>query len=142
LQRLAAELGVAEAVRFCGRVANADMPALYASARVCVNPSLADNMPISVLESLASGVPVVSTRVGGVPHLVEHERTALLVEPGDAEAMAQAMLRLLRDPALAARLRAAGLDSVRRYDWASVRPKLLAVYQAAAGPAGVRAGLA
>jgi glycosyltransferase involved in cell wall biosynthesis len=142
LQRLAAELGVAEAVRFCGRVANADMPALYASARVCVNPSLADNMPISVLESLASGVPVVSTRVGGVPHLVEHERTALLVEPGDAEAMAQAVLRLLRDPALAARLRAAGLDSVRRYDWASVRPKLLAVYQAAAGPAGVRAGLA
>lgn len=143
LERLAVELGVADAVRFCGRVANADMPALYASAGVCLNPSLADNMPISVLESLASGVPVVSTRVGGVPYLVEDERTALLVEPGDARAMAQAVLRLLREPALAGRLRSAGLDSVRTYDWASVGPKLLSVYEAAARrPACARAGLA
>lgn len=142
LEGLAAELGVADAVRFCGRVPNADMPALYASAQVSVNPSLADNMPISVLESLASGVPVVSTRVGGVPYLVEHERTALLVEPGDAAALARAVLRLLREPELAERLRAAGLESVRRYDWASVMPKLLAVYEAAARPACARAGLA
>ena len=143
LQRLAAELGVAEAVRFCGRVANAEMPRLYASADVCLNPSLADNMPISVLEALASGVPVVSTNVGGVPHLVEHERTALLVEPGDPAAMAQAVLRLLRDATLSARLRAAGLDHVRCFDWASVRPQLLATYAAATSRSfDVRAGVA
>lgn len=132
LGQLAADLGVADAVRFCGRVANADMPALYASAHICLNPSLADNMPISLLESMASGVPVVSTNVGGVPHLVEHERTALLVDPGSPEAMARAVLRLLRDPALCERLRAAGREAVRRYDWASVRPRLLAVYGSAA----------
>ena len=131
LQRLAADLGVAEAVRFCGRVANTEMPRLYGSADVCLNPSLADNMPISLLESLASGVPVVSTNVGGVPYLVEHERTALLVEPGQPAAMAQAVLRLLRDKPLSARLRAAGLDHVRRFDWASVRPQLLAMYASA-----------
>ena len=143
LQRLAAELGLAEAVHFCGRVANAEMPRLYASADVCLNPSLADNMPISLLESLASGVPVVSTNVGGVPYLVEHERTALLVEPGDPAGMAQAVLRLLRDTALRARLRAAGLDHVRRFDWASVRPQLLAMYASATKrPLDVRAGVA
>jgi len=143
LERLASELGVADAVHFCGRVANDDIPALYASADVCLNPSLADNMPISLLESLASGVPVVSTNVGGVPHLVEHERTALLVEPGDAAAMAQAVLRLLRDAPLCTRLKAAGLDAVRRFDWASVRPQLLAVYESATSRSlDVRAGLA
>ena len=143
LQRLAAGLGLAEAVRFCGRVANAEMPRLYASADVCLNPSLADNMPISLLESLASGVPVVSTNVGGVPYLVEHERTALLVEPGDPAAMAQAVLRLLRDAALNARLRTAGLEKVRGFDWASVRPNLLATYAVATDRAvDVRAGVA
>jgi glycosyltransferase involved in cell wall biosynthesis len=143
LQALACELGVADAVRFCGRVVNTDIPALYASAQVFLNPSLADNMPISVLESLASAVPVVSTNVGGVPHLVEHERTALLVEPGDATAMARAALRLLREAPLRDRLTAAGLESVRRFDWASVRPRLLAVYEGATHRSlVVRAGLA
>ena len=143
LERLAAELGVDNAVDFCGRVANAEMPTLYASADVCLNPSLVDNMPISLLESLASGVPVVSTNVGGVPHLVEHERTALLVEPGDPAAMAQAVFRLLRDTSLSARLRAAGLDHVRRFDWGSVRPQLLATYALATKRAfDVRAGVA
>ncbi len=145
LQRLVAGLGLAGAVHFCGRVANAEMPGLYASADVCLNPSLADNMPISVLEALASGVPVVSTNVGGVPHLVEHEKTALLVGPGDPAAMAQAVLRVLRDTALSARLRAAGLDQARRFDWASVRPRLLAIYAAVTKrsfdvPAGVARG--
>jgi len=143
LEQLARELGISDAVTFCGRVANADIPALYASADVCLNPSLADNMPISVLESLASGVPVVSTRVGGIPYLVEHELTALLVEPGDAEAMADAVLRVLRDEALRARLTATGQEAVRHFDWASVRPQLLAVYAAATNRAvDVRAGVA
>ena len=142
LEQLAADLGVADAVKFCGRVANADIPALYASADICLNPSLADNMPISLLESLASGVPVVSTRVGGVPHLVEDERTALLVEPGKPDAMAHAVLRLLRDASLQARLRAAGLDAARRFEWTSVRPQLLAAYEAATRRSlVVRAGL-
>ncbi len=131
LELLAGQLGVAEAVNFCGRVSNADIPALYASADVCLNPSLVDNTPISILEALASGVAVVSTDVGGVPYLVEQERNALLVESGDPDAMAQAVLRLLRDPHLKARLVAAGLEAVRRFDWASVKPQLLAVYEAA-----------
>lgn len=143
LEKLATELGVWDAVRFCGRVDHAEIPALYASADVCLNPSLADNMPNALLEALASGVPVVSTNVGGVPHLVEHERTALLVNAGDASAMADAVLRLVRDAPLTDRLRTAGLDHVRRFDWSCVRPQLLGMYESVSKrsiPAG--AGLA
>ena len=129
LERLAAELDIAGAVTFTGRVDNAAMAALYRNADVMLNPSLVDNTPNSVLESLACGVPVVSTDVGGVPYLVEDGRTALLVPPQAPEAMAGAVLRLAAEPALAAALREAGLRQVQQYTWASVRPRLLAVYQ-------------
>jgi glycosyltransferase involved in cell wall biosynthesis len=105
------------------------MAALYRNADVMLNPSLVDNMPNSVLESLACGVPVVSTNVGGVPYLVDDGRTALLVPPQAPAAMADAVLRLAAEPALAAALREAGLRQVQQYTWASVRPRLLAVYQ-------------
>lgn len=79
LEELACRLGLADVVTFTGRVDNEGMAALYQSADIMINPSLVDNMPISLLEALASSVPVVSTDVGGVPFMVEHEKTALLV---------------------------------------------------------------
>jgi glycosyltransferase involved in cell wall biosynthesis len=133
LEQLAQELGVAPYVTFTGRVDAANMPALYRSADIMLNPSVIDNTPNSVLEALASGVLVVSTNVGGVPYLVEDGKTALLVPPRDPDAMAQAVLRLLEDRALAARMRAAGTSYVEQYSWASVRPRLLAAYRNALG---------
>lgn len=130
LEQLARELGVAAAVTFTGRVDNAGMAALYRQADMMLNPSLVDNMPNSVLEALASGVPVVSTDVGGVPYLVQDGHTALLVPPQAPQAMAAAMLRLLDEPALAAALREAGLRYVQQYTWPNVRPKLLQAYRA------------
>ena len=131
LKRLAAELGIADAVEFAGRLERDVMARRLRDSHVAINPSLADNMPNSVLEALASGVPVVSTRVGGVPYIVEDGETALLVPPRDPAAMAQAVLRLLREPALAARLRAAGLRSVAAYAWSAVGPLWAAVYRQA-----------
>ena len=128
LEDLARSLNLDAAVHFTGRVENEDMPALYRSADVMINPSLADNMPISVLEALASGVPVVSTNVGGVPFLVEDGRTALLFPPRDPEAMAQALIQVLTTPDLARRLSEAGLASVQQYTWQCVRERLFGVY--------------
>jgi glycosyltransferase involved in cell wall biosynthesis len=140
LEALATELGVADAVTFTGRVDNAAMAALYRNADAMLNCSLVDNMPNSVLEALACGVPVVSTNVGGVPYLVEDGRTALLVPPGAPRAMADAVLRLASDAGLADALRSAGLRQVQQYTWASVRPRLLAVYrQVLADAAGATA---
>jgi glycosyltransferase involved in cell wall biosynthesis len=124
-------VGIADAVDFPGRIDNDQMNALYASADLMLNPSTVDNMPISILEAFASGVPVVSTDVGGVPFIAEDGRTALLVPPRDAEAMAGAMLRLLRDEDFAQRVAAAGLCESQRYAWPVVREQWLATYRGA-----------
>jgi glycosyltransferase involved in cell wall biosynthesis len=140
LERLALELGVTAKVRFTGRLDNAALPHLYRTASVVVNASHTDNLPISLLEALAAGVPIVSTDVGGIPYVVKHETTALLVPPGDPDAMAAAILRLLGDPALARRLRAAGIDAARRYAWPKVRAELFALYARALGRAPTARG--
>lgn len=129
LEQLAAELSLTDCVTFTGRVDNQGMAALYRKADVMINPSLADNMPNSILEALASGVPVVSTNVGGVPYLVEHGKTALLVPAQNPAAMAGAILALLNDPAMAKRIAEAGLESVQQYTWATVKGRLLQVYE-------------
>lgn len=128
LKALAATLGVGDAVRFCGRLDRDEMAALYRSASVTVNPSRVDNMPNSVLEAMASGVPVVSTNVGGVPFVVRDGATGLLVAAGDDAGMAEAVLRIVADSALAARLATAALADVQRYAWPRVRQRWLDVY--------------
>ena len=128
LQRQAANLGIAEAVDFCGRLSREQMAALYRSARVVLNPSRVDNMPISLLEGMASGVPVVSTNVGGVPFIVRHGVNALLVAPGDDAGMAAAALRVLEEPAVAQRLRNAALKEVEKYTWPQVKHRWASVY--------------
>ena len=129
LVRQAADAGLAASVRFAGRLDREAVAALTRESDIVVNPSLVDNMPNSLLEALASGTPVVSTDVGGIRHLVTHERTALLVPPANPPAMAAAILRLVDDDALAARLRAQGLSDVEQYTWPNVRERLYALYR-------------
>ncbi|GIL06993.1 MAG: hypothetical protein BroJett031_35130 [Betaproteobacteria bacterium] len=135
LRRLAQELGVSEAVRFTGRLDNDRIAELYREADLVINPSTVDNMPISLLEAMASGVPIVSTSVGGVPFVVEDERTALLVPARDPDAMAAAAVRIFEDSALRDALVAAGSQACRAYAWERVRPVLFAAYARCAGRA-------
>lgn len=121
LQAQAASLGLAGAVQFPGRIDHRQMPALYAAADVALNPSRVDNMPNSVLEAYASGLPLVSTDAGGVPDIVDDGRTGLLVPVDDAAAMAAALVRVLSDPALAGRLVEAGRRRVESCAWPEVR---------------------
>jgi glycosyltransferase involved in cell wall biosynthesis len=133
LQALCRELGIGDGVQFTGRLDNDRMAELYREASLVLNPSTADNMPISLLEALASGVPIVSTNVGGIPHLVEDGVNALLVPPREPTAMAAAALRVFAEPALASSMRRCGLDAASRYTWAQVRPRLFDVYARALG---------
>ena len=94
-------------VRFLGR--RDDVPALMAAADVVVVPSLWDGQPLVVQEALRSGRPLVASRAGGIPGLTG-EDGALLVPAGDAGALAEAVLSVLDDPGLAARLRAAATE--------------------------------
>jgi len=133
LRRLATELGVAPAVTFSGRLEHAAMAGLYGTADILLNASRIDNLPNALLEAMAAGVPVVSSAAGGIPYLVTHGVNGLLAAPGDANAMAAAMLRVLGEPGLAAALRAGGLRSVERFTWDAVRPQLLGLYGMLAG---------
>ena len=117
-------------VEFVGAVPPSDMAHWYDEADVYLNSSDIDNMPNSIIEAFACGLPVVTTRPGGIPYVVEHERNGLLVECGDHEALAASALRLLEEPALAERLIAEGLRDVeQRYTWEAVSDQWGALYQ-------------
>lgn len=127
LKQWIAESAVRDVI-FHGAVPNHRIPAFLQHADVLVNPSLADNMPINLLEAFAAGVPVVSTRVGGIPDLVGDEKAALLVDPGDYQAMAEKIISLLATPEAAARLTGYAKELCKQFTWGAVRGALFAVY--------------
>ncbi len=128
LRRLAADRGLA-GVRFHGGVAHAQMPAILSAGGIMVNSSRIDNMPLFILEAYASGVPIVSTAAGGIPFMIEHERTGLLVPLDAPEALAAAVRRLLTEPGLARRLAEAGRAETARYTWDVAREEWLTLYR-------------
>jgi glycosyltransferase involved in cell wall biosynthesis len=130
LARLVEQLGLSGSVVFLGRLERQQIVELYHSAHAMLNPSRVDNMPNSVLEALACGLPVISTNVGGVPYIVKDGQTALLVPRDDVVAMAQALVKLSTDNALRRRLRDRGRQAVEQYDWDEVKPQWLALYSA------------
>ena len=131
LKALADHLSLSTAIKFTGRLEPQAMASLYREADIAINPSLVDNMPNSVLEALASGIPIVSTNVGGVPYVVRDGETALLVPARSPEVMASAILRLIEEPSLSSRLIDNGLAEVQRYTWNTVWPIWEKVYQSA-----------
>lgn len=123
--------GLGEAVHFAGRLERDAMASLYRSADLLLNPSLADNMPNSLLEAWASGVPVVSTNVGGIPFFAQDGLNASLVPAADSAAMGQACLSLLCDEPAWQQRAQAGLQEAQRYTWSRVQPVLINAYRQA-----------
>jgi glycosyltransferase involved in cell wall biosynthesis len=135
LEALARELRLKNTT-FVGRVDFERMPALYDSADIYLTATNLDNMPGSVIECLSCGLPVVTTDAGGVPYLVTHEKTALIVSRNDHRAMAASAIRLLEDNELALRLTRAGRESCRQFTWPEVRDKWLRAYFELTGETG------
>lgn len=133
LRGLAAELGLRN-VRFAGRVDPSQIWRHYAEADIYLQTPDIDNMPSSVLEAFASGCPVVATSAGGVPAILTDDVHGLLVGCNDHDAAAAAVLRLLDEPQLAARLTEAARESCSRYRWESVRAQWIELYSGLAGP--------
>lgn len=119
-RRRAEEMGLD--VRFAGFLDVEGKRREFPRHDVFLNTNRVDNAPVSVLEAAAFGLPVVTTDVGGIPHLLRSGEEALLVPEGDAEAMAAAVRRLLDEPGLAGRLSAAGREVAERSSWPRVKP--------------------
>ncbi|MFT6915438.1 MAG: glycosyltransferase involved in cell wall biosynthesis [Motiliproteus sp.] len=129
LEKLACDLSVNQRIHFTGRLDRSQMVALYASADILINPTTADNMPNSLLEAMACGIPIVTTAVGGIPYMVTDRETALLINVGDARAIADAVLELLKDPLLASNLSQNGHQKVIQYRPDAVLPLWEKCYQ-------------
>ncbi len=91
-----------------------DVSDLMQAADICVSASLTEGLPLAVVEALALGRPVVATDAGGTREIVKHRGTGLLVPPGDARALAEAIVQLIRDPELARQLGERGRMAARR----------------------------
>jgi L-malate glycosyltransferase len=134
LRALAASLELRN-VTWHGALAPEAMGRLYDAADIYVNASTIDNMPTSIIEAFAAGLPVATTDAGGIPYLVANERTGLLAPACDPDALASAVFRLLREPGLAHRLAAAArAECEQRYTWSAVRDQWEALYRNLARP--------
>ena len=128
LHRLAGELGLRQ-TEFLGPVAPEKMPALYDAADIYINGSDIDNMPGSIIESYASGLPVVTTDAGGIPYILTDQETGILAPRGDHEALAAGAIRLLRDREFAAGVIARAHAECRKYAREVVRDEWVRLYR-------------
>jgi glycosyltransferase involved in cell wall biosynthesis len=133
LEALARELKL-QNVEFRGRINPTKMNELYDEAHIYLNSSNIDNMPGSILESFASGTPVITTSAGGIRFIVTHERTGLMVPRNDHEAMASWAIRLLESPELASSLALNAYEECSSsYVWEAVRDLWVEHYARLAG---------
>lgn len=134
LEALANELKLRN-VEFRGLIRPEKMSELYDEAHIFLNSSNIDNMPGSILESFASGMPVISTSAGGVTCIVAHEKTGLLVPRNDHDAMAAFAIRLLESPELAESIVRNARQECPAYTWTAVREAWLSTYMRLSGKA-------
>lgn len=117
-----------DAIRFVGKVEPEAMPSLYAEADLFVNASVVDNQPVSIIEALAAGLPVVSTPTGDIRFMVKHGETGLLVPPDDPSALADALALLWREPDRALNMARRARQDVVKYTWPAVRDRWAEAY--------------
>ncbi len=116
-------------------------PDVYRSADVFVSPTYSEGFSNTILEAMASGLPVVSTESVGVVDCLEHDRNGLLHQPGDVEGLVAQLCRLLDDPPLRTRLAETALEEVRRlYSWPVLARSVLDVYEEVLGTASPQPG--
>jgi glycosyltransferase involved in cell wall biosynthesis len=126
LQRLAAELGIAEHVVFTGFVNDADLRALYSGARVCVCPSLYEGFGFTVLEAMACGAPVVCSSATSLPEVAG--KAALYFDPYKQDEMATQLYKAISDDTVRETLIADGRSNLLRFKWEETARQTLAVY--------------
>jgi L-malate glycosyltransferase len=127
LRRLAGALA-GDSVQFVGKVDPENMPALYEDADVFVNASVVDNQPVSIIEALSAGLPVVSTPTGDIRFMLQDGNAGMLVPPDDATALAEALLALWLDPDRAMQMARRARRDAAKYTWPAVREQWAEAY--------------
>jgi glycosyltransferase involved in cell wall biosynthesis len=119
----AKELGLEKSVTFTGGLPKEEWLALAQNYDIFINPTNFDNLPVSIVEAMALGFPIVSTNVGGLPYLIEDGIDGLLVDKNDDKAMSEKIAQLLSDPKLCKKLSQNGRKKADTYDWKVIKEK-------------------
>ncbi len=136
VRKQVADLGLGDRVRFCGPIPHSETLQRFVANDLLVNPSFSESLGMTVLEAMASGLPVIATRTGGVVETVVDGTTGLLVSPGDVHGLAEAILRLIRDDHLRASMGQAGSTRVRHcFSWDGIAKDVFAEYSRLSCPA-------
>ena len=122
-KRVAENLGIIGRIVFAGQIPKTDVQGKLSGHSIFINTTKVDNTPVSVIEAMAARLAIISTDVGGVPDLLEHEKTALLVPPNDVDAMAEAVIRILTEDGLVERLSVNARREAEKYSWDIVIPQ-------------------
>jgi len=129
LEREARRIGVGNRLRFLGFFSHDRVPAAMVHADLLVLPSLYEDLGTVLLEAMYAGVPIVASKTGGIPDVVEDGVSGLLVEPGGPETLARAIDRVLADRGLASRLSEEARKRGKDYDWELLAERVLRVYE-------------
>ncbi len=135
LQQFTHTLGIPSNVHFLGNMERKQLLSQYKNADLFVLPSIVyknqtEGLGVVLLEAMASGVPVIGSNIGGIPDIIKDDVNGLLVPPGDPQALADAIIRILKNPDLAERFRKAGQETVRdRFSWDVITDQFVEVYQ-------------
>jgi glycogen synthase len=133
LRQRADRMGLGHRIHLIGFVPHDAVPALLEHSQVVVLPSLYEELGSVLLEAMQARVPIVASRVGGIPTIVRHGLNGLLVPPNDPRALADALTQVVTDPALSGRLSSGGELMGHGHDWGSMAETIHDVYQAAVG---------
>jgi len=134
LVNYAAKLGVKENIIFTGYFPDKKLPKLYKAADIFAFSTFYENLPFAVLEALSTGLPVVTTNVGGIPEMIENGKTGFLVAPSNSLELAEKILFYLEHPALASEMGLLARENIENhFDWRLIVKKVVEVYDKALG---------
>jgi len=129
LKKLVNELELEKHVEFVGKVLNEEIPEYMTASDIFVLPSLSESFSITNLEAMASGLPVVVSKVGGLPEIINDGVNGFLVEPGNAKQISEKVLLLLGDHELRETISNNNKENIKKYSWETVVDRLEKVYQ-------------
>jgi glycosyltransferase involved in cell wall biosynthesis len=129
LRDLAKELEIEDTVKFLGYVPDEKLPDLYSASDIFVLPAIYENFPFAILEAQATGLPVISTKVGGIPEFLADNENGFLIDPGDPAQLTQRILALLQDPKLAEEMGRRGRRLIEeKFAWRLITSQVIDLY--------------
>ena len=130
LRLLTKELKIEDSVKFLGYVSDEKLPFLYSTSDIFVLPAIYENFPFAILEAQSSGLPVISTKVGGIPEFLIDNENGFIIEPGDSIQLSQKLLNLLQNPDLTERMGKKGRKMIEeKLNWKLITNQVIDLYK-------------